>query len=70
MNKSDWKCPCHGKQVVEKRRMREDNQGRRKYAGTYFSCPQYSECGYYVSGTFQVPLTDDAGIALNRQKKD
>lgn len=49
-DKTDWKCPIHGCNVIHRVRMRADERtGRSKYAGEYFSCPQYSDCGYYVS---------------------
>jgi hypothetical protein len=46
----DWKCPVHGCNVVHRTRFKtNEDTGRSKYAGEYFACPHYGDCGYYVS---------------------
>jgi len=56
------------KTVAPKVRFRpDDDDGRWKYSGEYFGCPEYSECGYYVDLKGErVPVTDGNGIALGR----
>lgn len=67
MRAGDWECPCHGRQVELAHRRFEDDQGRSRYGGSYYRCPEYRECGYYVSiDTRTVPATDGNGIALGR----
>lgn len=63
---SDWRCPCHGHRVVEtQRRSIDDETGELKYGGTYFRCPEYSVCGYYVNVmNGRVPLVDEDGVRI------
>lgn len=71
--KSDWVCQRHNVHVEHKVRHRTDEStGKREYAGEYYWCPYYTECGYYVSlgddrRGVTVSVTDEDGIALGRQ---
>ncbi len=69
---SDWTCPMHGENVrIAPSFSRDEETGRtRKNGGSYFRCPEYSECGYYVSpGSATVPITDDEGRAIGRNAR-
>ena len=57
-SKEDYTCPVHNLVVSHKVRTKEDSSGKRKYAGEYYGCPQYKECGYYVSGEGHCPTID------------
>lgn len=64
VQKGDLKCPCHGKPVVLHHRWNSEED---RYGGSCYLCPEYSECGYYVSGDLQTrAATDGNGVALGR----
>ena len=45
----DWWCPAHGGMVEKRVRRNTDKNGNSKFGGVYYACPNYSECGYYVT---------------------
>lgn len=62
--KGDMVCRCHG--LVLELQHRWNNEEDR-YAGSFFRCPKYGECGYYVTGDGMLrSATDGNGIALGR----
>ncbi len=67
--KADWRCPCHGHQVTERVRSVEREDGTLGYGGSYYACPEYRECGYYLNPEQGVvPCVDGNGVALGRLK--
>jgi len=62
-SKADWTCPVHGIEVSHKIRTRLDDHGKYKYAGDYYGCPSYSECGYYITPSGRVKVIEDSEIA-------
>ena len=66
----DWICPRHGVHVKLAVRTRTDERtGKKKFAGEYYRCPNYSDCGYYVSlETKRVPLVGRDGRRLTLDK--
>lgn len=67
----DFTCPTHQNTVEHRPRWKTDEEsGRKRYAGEYLACPQYAECGYYVSpGSKRVPIMGEDGVALGRSEK-
>jgi hypothetical protein len=63
VSKDDWKCPMHNTHVETKNRSKLDHDtGRKKYAGTFFSCPHYQECGYYVTFSGRVRVLEELDV--------
>ena len=62
--KNDWKCPIHGTEVKVRKRFKQDKEtGKYNFSGTYYACPNYSECFYYVSGNMMVPILEEENDA-------
>jgi len=53
---SDWTCPVHKKTVVARVRTKVDDKGSNRYLGSYYACPDYHECRYYVSPNGRAPI--------------
>jgi len=54
---AEWMCPIHKKTVRHIIRTSiDDRNGKSKYCGEYFGCPDYHECKYYVSPNGDVPV--------------
>lgn len=50
----------HGINVTHRHRMKlNEKTGKREYAGEYFSCEHYSDCGYYVTFDGKVPILEE-----------
>lgn len=69
----DWTCPRHRTAIKEFARRHRDDDGNVKYGGSYFRCPSYHECGYYLSlDEGRVPLMvegpDGELVAMGRER--
>ena len=56
LSKDEWKCPVHGETVEHRVRTTLSKEGSKKFAGSYYACPSYSECKYYVTPNGHVPI--------------
>lgn len=50
---SPWICPIHAVEVERRVRRTRDDKGRDEFKGTYYGCPHYQECGYYIDGSMK-----------------
>lgn len=61
--KGDMVCKRHGKPLVLHWRRGKDDEN----AGGCYICPEYGECGYYVSLDLRTrAATDGNGVALGK----
>ena len=56
VSKEEWSSPIHKLTVEHRVRTVTTKDNKRKFGGSYYACPEYHECKYYVTQDGIVPI--------------